>query len=90
MPATDHLKPLFNARLLGEAIKASPMTPDAEQHQIAANWAASAARFGVLQQVLGLFVPMSMQPGSSARMKRMPGRAAVGLSSTSQSGHRAG
>ena len=50
MPATDHLKPLFNARLLGEAIKASPMTPDAEQHQIAANWAASAASGALLGQ----------------------------------------
>ncbi|WP_295456475.1 type IIL restriction-modification enzyme MmeI [uncultured Thiodictyon sp.] len=42
MPAMDHLKPRFNARLLGEARRESPVVLDDDQRRIAANWAASA------------------------------------------------
>jgi hypothetical protein len=50
MPVTDHLKPLFNARLLGEALREAPAALNDERRRIAATWAASAASGALLGQ----------------------------------------
>jgi hypothetical protein len=50
MPVTDHLKPLFNSRLLAEAVGERPAALDEEQRRIAASWAASAANGALLGQ----------------------------------------
>jgi hypothetical protein len=46
----DHLKPLFNRRLLAEALRERPQSIDDEQRKIAASWAASAASGALLGQ----------------------------------------
>jgi hypothetical protein len=43
MSNTDHLKPLFNRRLLREALRTHPLALDAAQRALLAAWAASAA-----------------------------------------------
>ncbi|WP_295579156.1 DNA methyltransferase [uncultured Lamprocystis sp.] len=50
MSATDHLKPLFNARLLDDALREIPKALDDEQRRIAASWAASAASGALVGQ----------------------------------------
>ncbi len=42
MPARDHYKPLFNARLLGEALDAAHIACAPTQTEIAQRWADSA------------------------------------------------
>ena len=46
----DHLKPLFNRRLLAEALREIPQVLDDEQRKIAASWATSAASGALLGQ----------------------------------------
>jgi hypothetical protein len=46
----DHLKPLFNRRLLAEALRETPQFLDDEQRRIAASWATSAANRALLGQ----------------------------------------
>ena len=46
----DYLKPLFNRRLLADALRELPPVLDDAQRTIALNWAASAARGRLLGQ----------------------------------------
>jgi hypothetical protein len=50
MRPQDYLKPLFNRRLLGEALRDIPPPFDEEQGRIAASWAASVASGALLSQ----------------------------------------
>jgi hypothetical protein len=44
----DYLKPLFNRRLLADALRELPPYPDDAQRAIASSWAAGAANGGLL------------------------------------------
>lgn len=50
MPSTDYLKPLFNKRLLQEALRSASLTITDEQRQIARDWAHSAATGALARQ----------------------------------------
>ena len=50
MASTDHLKPLFNRRLLAEALRAEPLEPSEAQRQIASDWAQGAATGALLKE----------------------------------------
>lgn len=60
MPARDHFKPLFNARLLRDALAAAHIACDAHQRAVAERWAESAASGALLagkeKQLQGQFL----------------------------------